>query len=102
MWLSTAYSIYESYSGTLMAVPHATGAVALNVSTRPGSTAAAIKAAVLGIATPTTSLTGKCMTGGRLNVSGFQFMPRPFEPALRKTEAPAGSAGASVFRAGED
>ena len=100
--MSAAYSIYESYSGTSMAVPHVTGAVALNVSIRSGSTAAAIKAAILGIATLTTSLTGKCMTGGRLNVSGFQFMPRPFKPALRKTKAPAGSAGAFVFRAGED
>jgi hypothetical protein len=34
-------------------------------------TAAQIKAALLNSATPTSSLSGKCATGGRLNVSGF-------------------------------
>ncbi|MEO6329564.1 MAG: S8 family peptidase [Ginsengibacter sp.] len=66
-------SSYASYSGTSMATPHVTGAAALYASTHPGSTAAAIKAAILNsaAATPTPSLSGKCVTGGRLNVSGF-------------------------------
>ena len=56
-----------------MATPHVTGAAALYASTNPGSTAATIKAAILNaaIATPTQSLAGKCVTGGRLNVSTF-------------------------------
>ena len=62
---------YGSYSGTSMATPHVTGAAALYASTHPGSTAATIKAAILGAAVPTASLYGKCVTGGRLNVSGF-------------------------------
>ena len=62
---------YGSYSGTSMATPHVTGAAALYLSTHPGSTAAAIKTAILGSAVPTASLNGKCVTGGRLNVSGF-------------------------------
>jgi len=62
---------YASYSGTSMATPHVTGAVALYVSTHTGASAAAIKAAILSSATPTASLAGKCVTGGRLNVSGF-------------------------------
>lgn len=62
---------YASYSGTSMATPHVTGAAALYASTHPGATAADIKAAILGSATPTASLSGKCFTGGRLNVSGF-------------------------------
>lgn len=71
IWSTTAYNLYESYSGTSMATPHVTGACALYASTHPGSTAAAIKAAILGSVTATTSLKGKCVTGGRLNVSGF-------------------------------
>jgi subtilisin family serine protease len=62
---------YASYNGTSMATPHVTGACALYASTHPGSTAAQIKAAILVSAVPTASLTGKCVTGGRLNVSGF-------------------------------
>lgn len=71
IWSSTAYNIYESYNGTSMATPHVTGAVALYASLHPGSTAAAIKQSILSSATPTASLSGKCVTGGRLNVSTF-------------------------------
>jgi subtilisin family serine protease len=62
---------YASYSGTSMATPHVTGAVALYASTHPGSTAVTIKSAILGSVVATSSLSGKCATGGRLNVSGF-------------------------------
>ena len=64
-------SSYGSYSGTSMATPHVTGGAALYAATHPGSTAATIKNAILSSAVPTASLTGKCVTGGRLNVSGF-------------------------------
>ncbi len=64
-------SSYGNYSGTSMATPHVTGAAALFASTHPGSTAADIKGAILNSAVPTPSLAGKCVTGGRLNVSGF-------------------------------
>lgn len=69
--LKTVGSGYASYSGTSMATPHVTGAVALYASLNPGASAAQIKAAILGTVTPTASLNGKCVTGGRLNVSGF-------------------------------
>jgi subtilisin family serine protease len=62
---------YASYNGTSMATPHVTGAAALYKSSHPGATAADIKAAILGSAVPTPSLTNKVVTGGRLNVSGF-------------------------------
>jgi subtilisin family serine protease len=62
---------YASYSGTSMATPHVTGAAALYASTHSGASASAIKNAILGSAVPTSSLNGKCVTGGRLNVSGF-------------------------------
>lgn len=64
-------SSYANYSGTSMATPHVSGAAALYAATHPGSTAAAIKNAILSSATPTASLSGKCTTGGRLNVSTF-------------------------------
>jgi len=62
---------YGSYSGTSMATPHVTGAAALYASTHSGATAAQIKTAILGSVVLTSSLNGKCVTGGRLNVSGF-------------------------------
>ncbi|MDP2113806.1 MAG: S8 family peptidase, partial [Bacteroidota bacterium] len=49
---------YASYSGTSMATPHVTGAVALYASTHSG-TAAQIKAAILSSVVPTASLSGK-------------------------------------------
>ncbi len=64
-------SSYGAYSGTSMATPHVSGAVALYASTHPGSTASQIKSAILASAVPTSSLSGKCVTNGRLNVSGF-------------------------------
>jgi len=68
---SSIISSYGSYSGTSMATPHVTGAAALYASTHSGATAAQIKNAILSAAVATTSLAGKTVTGGRLNVSGF-------------------------------
>lgn len=73
IYSTTAYNLYESYNGTSMATPHVTGGVALYASTHPGATAVQIKDAILTAArnTPTSSLSGKTSTGGRLNVGGF-------------------------------
>lgn len=62
---------YASYSGTSMATPHVSGAVALYCATHPGAGVATIKEAILSSVVATSSLNGKCLTGGRLNVSGF-------------------------------
>ncbi|MGH8515116.1 MAG: S8 family serine peptidase, partial [Gammaproteobacteria bacterium] len=67
VWSTTAYNVYSSYSGTSMATPHVTGAVALYASTHPGAGAAQIKNAILSSAVSTLSLAGKCVTGGRLD-----------------------------------
>ncbi len=64
-------SSYGSYSGTSMATPHVCGAAALFASSNPTANAAQIKAAIMNSATATSSLTGKCVTNGRLNISGF-------------------------------
>jgi subtilisin family serine protease len=73
---STVPGGYGSFSGTSMATPHVTGAAALRKALNPTATAAQIKAAILNGARPTTSLTGKVVTGGRLNVVGF-LTPSP-------------------------
>lgn len=62
---------YASYNGTSMATPHVAGAVALYVSSNPGASVSTVKNAILNSTVPTTSLSNKCVTGGRLNVSGF-------------------------------
>ncbi|MCX2739313.1 S8 family peptidase [Pontibacter anaerobius] len=71
IYSTTAFNSYSSYNGTSMATPHVTGGVALYASSHPGSSAAAIKSAIMSSAVPTSSLSGKCVSGGRLNVSGF-------------------------------
>lgn len=69
VWSTTAYNTYSSYNGTSMATPHVTGAAALYASTHPSATAAQIKNAILGSVVPTPSLTGKTVTGGRLDAN---------------------------------
>jgi subtilisin family serine protease len=73
IWSTTAFNSYDIYSGTSMATPHVTGGAALYASTHPGSNAAAIKQGILdaATATPTASMAGRTVTGGRLNVGGF-------------------------------
>ncbi len=71
IYSSLPYNTYGSYNGTSMATPHVTGAAALYKANNSGATAANIKAAILNSVTKISSLTGKCTTGGRLNVSGF-------------------------------
>jgi subtilisin family serine protease len=62
---------YASYSGTSMATPHVTGGAALYAASHPGASASQIKNAILNSVVPTASLSGKTLTGGRLNVSSF-------------------------------
>jgi subtilisin family serine protease len=64
-------SAYASYSGTSMATPHVTGAAALYAASHAGASASTIKSAIMSATVATSSLGGKCVTGGRLNVSGF-------------------------------
>ena len=62
---------YGAYSGTSMATPHVSGAVALCASMSPAMTASELRAAVLGSAAPTASMSGLTVTGGRLDVGSM-------------------------------
>jgi thermitase len=70
IWSTTAKDTYSSYSGTSMATPHVTGGAALYAA-NSAARGAALKEAILESTIPTASLSGKTVTGGRLNVSGF-------------------------------
>ena len=58
---------YASYSGTSMATPHVAGAAALAIAVDPTLSVADLKTALLGTVDGVSGLTGKVLTGGRLN-----------------------------------
>jgi subtilisin family serine protease len=65
------YNRYGAFSGTSMATPHVTGAVALYASKCPQTEPAEIRQAILEATTPTPSLGGKTATGGRLSLANL-------------------------------
>jgi subtilisin family serine protease len=67
---TTAYNRYVSYSGTSMATPHVSGAVALYAASS-SLRGAGLRNAILAAAIPTPSLAGRTVTGGRLDASRF-------------------------------
>jgi subtilisin family serine protease len=69
IWSTVPSNSYASYSGTSMATPHVSGAIALYASANPGRTASQLKTVLLGNTTATTSLSGRTVTGGRLDIS---------------------------------
>lgn len=67
---STIPGGYGVLSGTSMATPHVAGAIALMAATFPNATAQQLKQALFDGTVSTSSLIGKTVTGGRLDVSG--------------------------------
>ncbi len=59
---------YGTYSGTSMATPHVSGAVALCASLDPNQSGALLREKLMASAAPTASLNGITVTGGRLDV----------------------------------
>jgi len=62
---------YGSYSGTSMATPHVSGAIALCASINQGQTAQDLLLATLANVAPTSSMVGRTVTGGRLDLSAM-------------------------------
>lgn len=60
---------YGAYNGTSMATPHVTGGIGLYASTHPDASALEMRNAILNSTTLTSSLSGKTVTGGRLDLS---------------------------------
>jgi thermitase len=84
IWSTTPSGTYASFSGTSMATPHVTGAAALYSALNPGATAQQTRAAILQSAssTPTSSMSGITVTGGRLNFGvWFGAAPAPTAPS---------------------
>jgi len=69
IWSTLPGNTYGNYSGTSMATPHVTGAVALYASAYPAAAAMEVRRAILNSARPTASVSGKVVTGGRLDVA---------------------------------
>lgn len=75
---------YASFSGTSMATPHVTGALALYASEHANSSAAQLRSALLGSVQSTPSVASLTSTGGRLDVGSLlagSSLPPPPPPA---------------------
>lgn len=74
---------YAYFSGTSMAAPHVTGAIALFVASYQDVAASDIRQALLATSTAESSLNNKTVTGGRLNIvqmlawDGMVITPEP-------------------------
>jgi subtilisin family serine protease len=97
---------YGTMSGTSMATPFVTGAVAMYAAVNPGASAAQIRSDLFATAAPTASLAGKTSTGGRLDVSSLIYKVSPSGAVIvgtsaadtvSMTAAPTGQSKASVF-----
>ncbi|MCP4701824.1 MAG: S8 family serine peptidase [Gammaproteobacteria bacterium] len=70
---------YAAYNGTSMASPHVAGAAALLWAAQPDLTATQVKAKLMASADVKSSLRGRSITGGRLNLSAsLSGRPREF------------------------
>jgi len=84
---------YGTYSGTSMATPHVTGTVALYAAAFPNASAADIRQAILSSAAPTSSLAGKTVTGGRLNVAAALSAVPPVGISISSGSVTEGNSG---------
>lgn len=101
IWSTVAGGGYASFSGTSMATPHVTGALALLASIHPEYSASQLRDALLSSTAATASLTGKTVTGGRLDISAIFGDTNTTTPSL--TPAPTQTTGVILYgTAGND
>ena len=93
---------YVTMSGTSMATPFVTGAVALYSSVHPEATAAQIRAALLQSAAPTASLLDKVASNGRLDIATFVNTVIAPAPAPAPAPTPVVTAVSITGTAGAD
>ena len=94
---------YASFSGTSMATPHVSGAVALIKSIAPNLTAAEIKDRLLQSVDPASAFAATMVSGGRLNLGRLIEQaagPRPVVTVTTITEQPGGN-GDGIHNPGE-
>jgi hypothetical protein len=95
-------SSYATYSGTSMATPHVSGAVALLKSIAPDMSAAEIKTRLLETVDPVAAFASNTLSGGRLNVAQLieeSAGPRPVITVT--TIAEEGGNGDGISNPGE-
>ncbi len=85
----TAQGKYASFSGTSMATPHVAGACALVAAHTPSLTAAQIKQCILDSTDPISALSGKTVTGGRLNLYTCLSGDAPLDPPAAPSDMSA-------------
>lgn len=89
---------YGFKSGTSMAAPHVSGALALFAAVQPGNTAAGMRNGLLASVTPTSSLLGNTVTGGRLDVDNLMdAVAWPIAISVGNAEATEGQGGSTVL-----
>ncbi len=77
---------YQTLSGTSMATPHVSGVAALVLAKTPGLTTAQVKSTILNNTDPLPSLSGKTVTGGRLNAA--KAVGAPLTPTFTIAASP--------------
>lgn len=92
IYSTTPNNTYSTYSGTSMAAPHVSGALSLLRDQNPTWTYQELIAKLKSSVDPLAALTGKVLTGGRLNVAnmlaGLSPPPPPPPPPAADTAGP--------------